>query len=337
VVALSGTDSIAGDLPIDRYEWLLPDGTAASGETVQTTLVAEGTQRFTLTVVDEGGLSDDDTVEVEATCPAFDEAVVAGVMDWGEVSGLAAASTAGTLWGHSDGQGDGPEVFAISTSATLQGTFTLAGVSDTDWEDIARGPGPVEGVSYLYIADTGDNAESRGSVAVLRFEEPAQYGGGTITGVERFTFTYPGGARDAETLLVDPLTGDLIIVERDRDDQGVSGIYLAQAPLDSSATTELTEVGTLRFGVDPLPGDIDATAGDVSPDGRLVAVRTHDRVWIFARAPAQPIQTAFDNPVCGTPLVDEPKGEALAFATDGGGYFTGGEGVGEDLHWFGAR
>ena len=334
-VTLDGSASVAGDQPISTWAWSLPDGTVIAGETVETVLLAEGTHPITLTVVDEGGRSAEASVEVAAVCPEFDEAAEAGILDWGEVSGMAAASTAGFLWGHSDAQGDGPVLYAFSTSGALQGIFTLAGISDYDWEDIARGPCSAEGGSCLYIADTGDNAEIRSSVEILRVEEPTALDGGTLTGVERFAFTYPDGPRDAETLMVDPLTGDILIVERDRDDAGESDIYWAAAPLDGSATTELTLVGHLTFGTDPLPGDVDATGGDISPDGGLVAVRTHDRVWLFARDPARPVYTAFDNPVCDTPPVDEAKGEALAFALDGSGYFTGGEGVGEPLHWFG--
>jgi hypothetical protein len=114
-------------------------------------------------------------------------------------------------------------------------------------------------------------------------------------------------------------------------------VYWAPAPPDSTATTDLTLVAHLTFGTDPLPGDVDATGGDISPDGGLVAVRTHDHVFLFARDPALPAYTAFDNPVCDTPPVDESKGEALAFALDGSGYFTGGEGTHQPLHWYGGR
>ncbi len=336
-VVLSGLGSSAGGSAIEGYEWTLPDGAVVAGETVTTTMLAEGDHSFSLTVVDQGGHSSEMTVEVLASCPGFAEATVAGAMGWGEVSGLAAASTAGVLWGHSDAQGRGPEVFAISTDARLLGTFLLAGVSDVDWEDIARGPGPEEGVSYLYVGDTGDNSEARSSVTVYRFPEPLDFDGGAIMGAEAITLTYPDGPRDAETLLIDPLTGDLILVERDRDDRGESGIFVAQAPLSTTGPTALTQMGSLTFGTDPLPGDVDATGGDVSPDGQIVAIRTHDRVWAFARDPSLPLHTAFASPACGTPEVFDAKGEAIALAWDGSGYYTASEGVGEPLYWYGSQ
>jgi len=335
-VTLSGLDSEAGSHAIASYEWTLSDGTVVTGETAATTLLDAGTHNITLEVTDEGGLSSQASVDVQVSCPAFADATEAGTMSWGEVSGLASASTEGILWAHSDAQGNGAVVYAISTDAVLQGSFTLAGVSDYDWEDIARGPGPEDGVSYLYIGDTGDNSEYRSSVKVYRFEEPTDFDGGTITGVETIELTYLDGAHDAETLLIDPLTGDLIIVERDRDDEGVSGIFVAEAPLSTSDSTELTHVGSLIFGTDPFPGDVETTGGDVSPDGTLILVRTHDEVWAFARDVSEPLYTAFDSQVCGTPEVNEAKGEAISFAWDGSGYYTGGEGSNQPLHWYGS-
>jgi len=341
-VTLSGVESSAGSHPLESFSWSLSDGSTVTGETVTTTLVDPGVHSFTLTVVDQAGHGDAASVQVDvqgegdADCPDFDEATVSGTMSWGEVSGLASASTDGILWAHSDAQGAGAVVYAISTDAVLLGTFQLGGVVDYDFEDIARGPGPEAGVSYIYVGDTGDNSERRSGVQIYRFEEPTDYSGGTITGVETIQLSYPDGAHDAETLLIDPLTGDLILVQRDRDDQGVSGIYVAEAPLDTAGSTVLTRTGTLVFGSGSMPGDVDAVGGDVSPDGTLAVVRTHDRVWAFMRDPDQPLYTAFDTPVCETPEVDESKGEAIAYALDGSGYYTGGEGSNQPLHWFGA-
>ena len=332
-VTLSSAGSSATIGTLESFEWTLPDGSVLAGETVTATLLEAGTQRCTLRVTDEGGRSDQASVDVETACPEFADAIEAGTMSWGEVSGLASASTEGILWAHSDAQGGGAEIHAITTDARFLGTFVLAGVSDYDWEDIARGPGPEPGVSYLYIGDTGDNSEYRSSVTVYRVREPLEFTGGLIAEVDRLVLTYPDGPRDCETLIIDPLTGDLILVERDRDDEGVSGIYVAGAPLSTTGSTELTHTGTLTFGVDPLPGDVDTTGGDVSPDGSLVLVRTHDRVWVFPRDPAEPLWTAFDAPACGTPEVDESKGEAVTFAWDGSGYYTGGEGSNQPLHW----
>ena len=65
----------------------------------------------------------------------------------------------------------------------LSGKFDLENIYQNDWEDISLGPGPADGVHYIYIADTGNSWDGhcRGininDSAVYRFPEPdvAQY------------------------------------------------------------------------------------------------------------------------------------------------------------------
>ena len=57
-----------------------------------------------------------------------------------------------------------------------------------DWEDIAVGPGPEPGVSYVYIGDIGDNLRLRSTISLLRFPEPdLDNPPEAITVVERIT------------------------------------------------------------------------------------------------------------------------------------------------------
>ena len=41
-----------------------------------------------------------------------------------------------------------------------------------DWEDIAVGPGPVDGKNYVYVGEIGDNDAKYRFKRVYRFEEP---------------------------------------------------------------------------------------------------------------------------------------------------------------------
>ncbi len=90
-----------------------------------------------------------------------------------EASGLAASrQTPGVLWTHND-SGDKARLFAIDEQGELLMTCTLAGVTARDWEDIAIGRGAIEGESYLYIADIGDNSSKHDACYLYRFKEPA--------------------------------------------------------------------------------------------------------------------------------------------------------------------
>src|SRR4051812_28425172 len=136
-----------------------------------------------------------------------------------EASGIAASrKNPNVLWTHND-SGDSARVFAMTAAGTNLGTYSITGAGATDWEDIAVGPGPAAGAQYLYAGDIGDNGASRSNVAIYRIPEPAvsdtQSAVSTsISGMKKFTFTYPGGARDSESLFVDPSTSDIYIISK---------------------------------------------------------------------------------------------------------------------------
>lgn len=49
-------------------------------------------------------------------------------------------------------RGDARRNGRIKTGGAILGTFTLDGTGSLDYEDIAICPGPLAGVSYLYLA-----------------------------------------------------------------------------------------------------------------------------------------------------------------------------------------
>ena len=97
-----------------------------------------------------------------ATCdPAFLARTDLGLLQsplLTEASGIAASRPyPGVLWTHND-SGDPARVFALNAHGEHLGIYTIAGASNRDWEDIATGPGPEPGRSYLYIGEIGDNS-----------------------------------------------------------------------------------------------------------------------------------------------------------------------------------
>jgi hypothetical protein len=252
-----------------------------------------------------------------------------------ELSGIAESRrNPGIFWIHNDSGGKA-EVFAMASSGQRAATlvFNLPNNARAlDWEDIAVGPGPQPGISYIYVGDVGSNAVSRSTVVVYRALEPevAAPSGPfalpatlNVSGVEAFTFQYPGGIRNAETLMVDPVNGDAYIVEKDGG--GDSKVFRAAAPLSSSGVTTLQEIAQLRFGRAPLAGSALATAGDISPDGREVVIRTYDAAFLWRRAPGETIADALATDPCPIPLVAQNQGEALGFSLDGRGYYSASE------------
>ena len=250
-----------------------------------------------------------------------------------ELSGITASTrNPGILWVHND-SGDSARIFALAADGSTVGTYALDGATAIDWEDIARGPGPEADTSYLYVGDIGDNAAARDDVVVYRVAEPKVVGDAgavTLDDVAALHLQYPDGAHDAESLLVDPQTGELFIVAKVLSG-GAVGIYRAPANSAADSTTTLERVGTMS-----LPGGLQnaVTAADISPDGSKVAVRTYGAVLLWDRKAGEPIATVLGRSPCRGPIPLEIQGEAIGFQADNGGYVTVSEGANPTLHQF---
>ncbi len=233
-----------------------------------------------------------------------------------ELSGLTVGhAQPDLLWSHND-SGDSARIFALRRDGTVLGRPAVTGAQAVDWEDIASGPAPGGG-ELIYAGDIGDNAASRSSVDVYRFPEPRPDAQATAPAA-RLRLRYPDGAHDAEALLVDPLRHTLVIVTKS------IGLARAYSAPDTLASGSLT---TLRTGPRvPLPL---VTAGDVSGDGHLIALRTYFRLYLWARRGREPLTAALARPatcVVVAPL-NEGQGEAVALTRTGGAAYTTAEGT----------
>jgi hypothetical protein len=271
---------------------------------------------------DGGGDATDDvrTTVRHATPPAVCgalRATVTGVVQAAEaleLSGLARSQTQpGVLWSHND-SGDRGRVFALRPSGKVLADLDVPGAAATDWEDIAiRG-------DELYLGDIGDNARERPSIDVYRVSEPRVPATGTTPPATRLRLRYPDGAHDAETLLVDPRSTAIAVVTKEIS--GRSGVYLARRP-SAATTTTLRRVARLELGIGAL-----ATAGDVSANGRVIAIRTYGSVFAWRRAPGVSLGAALRGRPCVSPTpLREGQGEAIALTRDGRGFFTVPEGA----------
>ncbi len=266
-----------------------------------------------------------------------------------EVSGLAVSiKNEGVLWAHND-SGDTARVFAFSLQGEARALYGVAGAEAIDWEDMAIGPGPQAGQDYLYLGDIGDNAAQRAEIIVYRAVEPDidSKVGPDIEGVERIVLRYPDAPHDAETLLVDPVSGDLVIVTKEIATGNASVYWAGAAALATGDATLERARGIEKARLIPAsaaPEDASAlvrgvgylpTGGDVSRDGSLIAIRTYGAVFVWARSEGASLADALSGVPCEAPSAIEPQGEAIAFDSSGDGYFTASEGANPPLYRFG--
>ena len=160
-----------------------------------------------------------------------------------EASGLAASAlNAGVLWTHNDGW-RGRTIYAIGTTGSLLATYDL-NTFVHDVEDILVGPGPKPGVSYLYVGDIGGNVDETNSVRptirILRVEEPpvdlawaANPRVAYFADVATFTLEYLAGSYDAETLWLDPVSTNVLVLTKERHNARVFSANLNAATNDA--------------------------------------------------------------------------------------------------------
>jgi hypothetical protein len=238
-----------------------------------------------------------------------------------ELSGLALShSQARVLWTHND-SGDRARVFAVAPSGRLRADVSVTGAEHEDWEDIAIGPAPDAG-DALYIGDIGDNDEERPAVVVYRVPEPRVVRGApnATAPAQRLRLRYPDRPHNAEALLVDPSSGALVIVTKESG--GIAHVYVADHP-STATTTTMRRVGRLSLG-----SDEPVNAGDVSANGRTIALRTSDRAFVWSRRTGESLASAMRRRPCAPRayLGVEGQSEALALTGDGRAFHTVPEG-----------
>ncbi len=233
-----------------------------------------------------------------------------------EQSGIASSKlNNGVLYVHED-SGNANKVYLTNAKGDDLGYFTLTTATNRDWEDITVGPGPIAGKSYVYVAEIGDNDARYSSVFLYRFLEPDLTGKTfpvaiDIAQVDKIDLIYPDGARNAESILIDPQTKDIYIASKEAN---LANIYKAAYPQSNITSTVLEPI-------DQLPMN-KATSGGISADGTEIVLKNKEQIWYWKRDLGKTIgQTLLEKPQL-LPYVQEYQGEGICFAADGSGYFT---------------
>lgn len=271
---------------------------------------------------------------------------------WQEISGITnptLPANEGYTWMQSDGSVD--FIFAANnTDASNEGEWALTGVNGVDFEDLSSAR--INDVSYVYLADIGNNgnaADSRGAgidAIIYRIVEPTITGsGGSVDAgdIEAIAVAYPVvGAptlRDAETLIVDPLTGDMYIITKR---EAVPSVFKLAHQSSYTGTQTLEALGQM-FDIPDVSSPSasgNAVGGNASPNADGILVKSYNVMYYFPWDSAS--ETVFEA-LQATPITvdgyvgggnttyakshpsQEPQGEAVTFDYSGINYFTASE------------
>lgn len=182
-----------------------------------------------------------------------------------ESSGLAKSHNFDDIYWTINDSGDRARVFGIDQSGKVEMVLNFnADVSDV--EAIA-----VDKDGFIYVADIGDNEANRDMISIYTMPEPKQRGDVEKMTYHRYDFTYPDGAHDAETLLVEPGTNQLYIVTKATKG---AAIYAAPPAPSREGTNELTKFAPAPPGV--------FTDGVFLADGQQAVLRTYTDVQTVA-------------------------------------------------------
>ncbi|HET9419666.1 MAG TPA: hypothetical protein VFO49_00930 [Nocardioides sp.] len=184
--------------------------------------------------------------------------------------------------------GDSGRVFVVDAR-------TCRTVGGTDWSDEVEDVEAVAPVDDgVLVGDIGDNLAARESVRLLQV--PAGRGERTVLPTT-YEITYPGGPRDAEALLVQPGTGQVLIASKGL----MAGmLYAAPKRLSESAPNRVRPVAD-------VPGLV--TDGAFFPDGRHFVLRTYGRAVVYT-------YPGFES-VGDITLPEQEQGEGIAVDEQG--------------------
>jgi len=227
-----------------------------------------------------------------------------------EISGVALPGD-GLLWVIED-SGNAPIVYGLDGTGAVKVRAPVAGVPDTDWEEIAAGPCGTGG-TCLYIGDVGDNREQRKSVSVLRIPVPTADAPVTP---EILRFTYPDGPQNVEAMTVTG-TGDLRMYTKRED--GVSKVY--EVPGTFGSTVQARLLGTLPSDLAGAVGKSSrVTAASTNADGSYLWLRTYVAVFGFPADATSPTGWSAKGRVM-LPAASEAQGEAIGWDASRSGYW----------------
>ncbi|MDG1896344.1 MAG: hypothetical protein P8J37_15685 [Fuerstiella sp.] len=240
-----------------------------------------------------------------------------------ESSGLAISyANPNAVWMHND-SGDTPRLFLVGLDGETRAVLEIAHVAANDWEDLCSFQ--MDGDSWLLIGDVGDNLTRRGNGSghpacklylvkepVISREPDSAIGKRSPTFTAEvsstITFYYPDGPANCEGVAVDVDRREILLLTKSLPH--TCGLY--RLPLNTG------DVRQKMFAEKIAPVFVPfATALDISPDGRTMAICTMFNGLAVTRTPDQTWAEAVGKAATAFNLPPRKQGETICFDTTG--------------------
>src|SRR5262249_21771440 len=166
----------------------------------------------------------------------------------------------------------------------------------------------------------GDNGSRRESVQILKMVEPERLDGAPLIPAI-LPFRYAGGPRNAEALIVDPVSARVFVITKNVLSLG--DVFRVDRLGDREGGTAV-RIRTLRARREY---DAATTAASAHPSGERLLIRTYTRVWELRSPGARAFEDVLDADPVAVPAARQPQAEAISYTLDGRDYLLGGEGV----------
>jgi hypothetical protein len=271
-------------------------------------------------------------VNSAAVSQEYDKPLVVGRIESPDVvesSGIAASlCQPNVFWTHND-SGDDAFVFAMSDTGKNLGTYRVTNSQNSDWEDIASYKA-ADGTCYLYIGDIGNNKLERSKLVIYRVKEPVINQSGQPSGKKNPLLTEPADAaifkyqdtpHNAETLMVQPQTGDVYVLTKRLD--GPSMVFKFMPQFGSPQPVTAEKMGEVSGPA--VPNGL-LTGGAISQDGKRVIVCDYSAGYELTLTGSSAFDEIWKAKPMPVDLGDRKHGEAVTFSPDGKAIFGTSEG-----------
>lgn len=226
-----------------------------------------------------------------------------------EASGIEIVKNSNLLWMQND-SGNKSEIYGLNTKGKIKKTIDIK-AKNNDWEDLTT-----DEQGNLYIADFGNNANTRKNLTILKITNKDLINKKTVE-VEKIKFSYPNQHKfppkkkdrffDAESIFWHNNYLYIFTKSRVKNNYGKTQLYKIPAKKGTHIAQFISEFNTCNN----LSCWI--TSASISPNRKKIALLNHTKVLVFSNFTGD---NFFNGKLTEYDLGFESQKEGLTFKND---------------------